>query len=145
MSDSSNLEIMAALATQLETQLALSYPGIQVVPLMEVNPTPPCVDIYPGDPFAEEVTFDSGEELLYTIRARVTTADREAGQELLLGLMDRDGGSVRGAVYTDRTLGGTADSVAVEGPSGYISYPDLSGTGAAGSLLGCEWRLRVLV
>lgn len=148
MSDATVLEVMSALATLLESELAAGVPGIQVDPLLVTSPTPPCIDVYPGDPFGEAITFDNGEEVgreqLFTIRARVSAADQEAGQQLLLGLMDRNGGSVVGAIRSDTTLNGNVDDCVVEGPSGYIAYADAAG-GAVGSLLGCEWRLRVLL
>ena len=137
------LEIMQAVADLLQGEIQESVDDLQVWPLLVVSPTPPCIDLYPGDPFAEAISFDDGDELLFTIRARVSMADDDAGQELLLGLMDRNGGGVIGALKTDSTLGGTADDSTVEGPSGYISYADAAGS-SVGSLLGCEWRLRVL-
>lgn len=140
MSDATVLEVMAAAATQLEAQLSEPVPGIQVEPMLLITPTPPCIDIYPGDPFSEQISFDDGEELLFTVRARVSTADSEAGQQLLLGLMDRNGTGVIGAIRSDTTFCGLVDYALAEGPSGYIAYAD---SGGAGSLLGCEWRLRV--
>lgn len=147
MSDATALEVMAALATQLEAQLSAMVPGIQIDRLMIRNPTPPCVDVYPGDPFDEQLTFDNGEngaghEQLFTIRARVQAADNEASQELLLGLMDRGAGSVRAAILADTTLAGTVDEAVVEGPSGYTEYVE---SGGPGRWLGCEWRLRAIL
>lgn len=140
MSDATILEVMAAVATQLEVQLGPVVPGIQVERLMIANPTPPTLDIYPGDPFGTDTTFDNGREQIFTIRARVQMADREAGQELLLGLMDRNGTSVIGALRSDPTLGGTVDDSLVEGPSGYTEYVE---SGGPGRWMGCEWRLQV--
>jgi hypothetical protein len=102
--------------------------------------------MFPGDPFGEQVAYShENRELVFTIRARVSTADQEAGQELLLRLMDRNGGSsVQAALAADRTLAGTADDSVVEGPSGFVPYPDTAGTNV-GSYLCAEWRLRVLL
>jgi hypothetical protein len=138
-------EIMDAAAGQLEEEIGMTVDGLQVDGKLVFNPTPPCIDIYPGDPLGEQISMGADErELLFTIRARVSTADHEAGQDLLLSLMDRNGGgSVIGAIASDRTLNGKVDDCTVDGPSGYIAYQDASGANA-GSLLGCEWRLRVL-
>lgn len=147
MSDASVLEIMLALGGQLDEQLAATpaLEGLQVAALFVRDPTPPCIDIYPGDPFGEQVAFDhTSRELLFTIRARVDAADVDAGQELLLGLMDRGPGSVLGAHGADRTLGGAVDTSVLEGPTGFSAYAATQGA-ATGSLLGCEWRLRVEV
>lgn len=145
MSDASLLEVMNAVAQQLQDWVAPGVEGIQIEPLFVRDPTPPCIDIYPGDPFGEQIAFASANrELLFTVRARVSAADQVAGQQLLLELMDRDSGSVLSALTTDRTLGGVVDDSVVEGPSGFSSYAAASGA-ATGSLLGCEWRLRVEV
>jgi hypothetical protein len=144
VSDATILEVVAALATQLDAHLSDTVPGIQVDPLRVPNPTPPCLDLYPGDPSGETIAFDNGQEVgrqqIYTIRARVHEADHQAGQELLLGLMDRFDGSVLAAVYADRTIGGTVDNCFVEGPSGFGFYDD-----GAGALLGCTWTLTVVL
>lgn len=141
MSDPPTLvEIMEAIASQLESEIDVD--GLQVDPLAVPNPTPPCIDLYPGDPFMEAISFDDGEERTFTIRARVSTADNEAGQALLLSLMDRGAGSILAACRSDRTFGGAVDDSVVEGPGRFQAYPDASGSNA-GSLLGCEWQLRV--
>lgn len=144
MSSTPIVDVMRAVATQLEAQLASQYDGIQVGAIAVLNPTPPTLDVFPGDPFGESISFDDGREQLFTIRARISTADLEAGQELLLSLMDRNGTSVIGAMRSDRTIGGSVDDSTIEGPSGYLPYPDVSGANG-GSLLGCEWRLRALL
>jgi hypothetical protein len=133
------LEIAAALAAQVETGLATPLPDLQVAGVRLFNPTPPCVDVYPGDPFAEQTGMRHTEqEVTFTVRARVSTADTEGGQELLLDIMDvRSPLSLAGAIYEDRTLAGTVADLRVEGPSGHIMYVD---QGGAGSLLGVEWR-----
>ena len=64
---------------------------VQVEPRMVLNPTPPTVDIYPAD-ISRDPETASFEALdgayLLTVRARVTTADHETGQTLLLSFMD---------------------------------------------------------
>ena len=119
---------------------------VQVTGRLNPNPTPPSIDIYPGDPFRDVTTAgfqQTGGELLFTVRARVTTIDNTAGQNLLLRLMDdEDEISVAGTLMEDQTLNGLASSVYVESNTGYTRYLD---GGAEGSgLLGCEWRVRVL-
>jgi hypothetical protein len=145
VSGSSVLEILDALAVQLAHELGVDDGAqLQVVGRRIFNPTPPAIDVYPGDPFGEQVSFGwENRELLFTVRARVSTADHDAGQESLLELMDRNGtGSVIGAVEADRTLGGVVDDSLVEGPSGFNLYADVVG---GSELLGCEWRLRCTV
>jgi hypothetical protein len=94
---------------------------------MNAAPTPPSIDIYPASVSGVAASFNGFEETV-TVRARVTTPDDTAGQQLLLGLMDVDGpASVIAALKTDARF-------AVDERSGYQGYP--------GDLLGCEWRVR---
>lgn len=146
MSEASLIEVMDALAAQVEEALGTAVPGIQVEGRLVFNPTPPCIDVYPADPFQEQAAFGlTSREATFTVRARVSTADQEAGQELLLDLMDvRGTASLLAAIEGDRTLGGTVDHLTVDGPSGFIVYQDASGP-SAGSLLGAEWRTRVIL
>ena len=90
--------------------------------------------MYPGDPFQTGAGFGVGEvQLFFTVRGRVSTADQEAGQKLLLRLLDpNDPASVEAAL----------EDVAVvvpEGVSGFREY--LEETATNGRLLGCEWRV----
>ena len=85
---------------------------MQVTGRLNPNPTPPSIDVYPGDPFRDTPTAGFGQvggELLFTVRARVTTVDNIAGQNLLLRLMDdEDDISVAGTLMEDQTLNGHA-------------------------------------
>lgn len=139
---------MDELAATLEAVVgpAVAETEFQVVGRLNPNPTPPSIDIYPGDPFRDTTTAgfqETGGELLFTVRARVTTIDNTAGQNLLLRLMDdADDISIAGTLMDDQTLNGLASSVYVEGNTGYTRY--LDGGADSGGLLGCEWRVRVL-
>jgi hypothetical protein len=133
---------MDAMADVLTAELGSAVN--QVVPRLNFNPTPPSIDIYPGDPFTENqaASFSDPGEAIFTVRCRATTADNDAGQDVLLAFMDGAGPlSVAAALEEDQTLGGLAGSVYVEGPSGYTIYPDSGGEGA---LLGCEFRVTVI-
>jgi hypothetical protein len=89
---------------------------------MNLNPTPPSIDVYPGDPFVDDAGAgftDLDGSVYFTVRARVSTADSYAGQELLLAFMDSGGPlSVQAALAADDTLNGLASQVVVEGPTG---------------------------
>jgi hypothetical protein len=144
--------IMDALASQIDNEIGSQgtadplIADLQVDGRMVFNPTPPAIDIYPADPFQDALAFGKGNnELFLTVRARVTTADHEAGQDLLLSLMDPEAlTSVAQAVLADRTLGNTVERVNVSaGPTAYGVFPVLPGqTGEA--LLGCTWTVRVI-
>jgi hypothetical protein len=138
---------MVAIAAQLQLELAPAIEGIQIDPKLVSNPTPPCLDVYPGDPFIERTSFGpgGGVEELYTVRARVVTADQQDGQELLLQMLDPRGPlSVWAALEVDATLGGAVDDSSVEAVSGFVPYESAGGAGGyTGTLLGAEWRIRV--
>lgn len=135
-------EVADALGTALE---AIELDELQVVPRYWLFPTGPSLDVYPAEPSQEDAAFGPASKLtLWTIRARVTTADHQANQDLLLDLMEPSGAtSVRQAVLADKTLGGLAEGMDVDNPTGFQAYPAVDGTGTG--YLGCEWRVRVYV
>ena len=120
-------EIAAALAP-----LAAEIDGLQVVPYLNTNPTPPSIDIYPGTPFQAPAGFGVGEvQVFFTIRARVSTADEEAGQRLLLRMLDpTDAYSIEAAI---------SDVATALEVSEYREY--LEDVAENGRLLGAEWRV----
>lgn len=140
-------EIMEALATQITGALSGTADPLiellQVTPLLNNNPTPPSIDIYPADDFQSAIAYGvSNNDLRLFVRARVTTADHEAGQTLLLRLMDPAATtSLARAIASDRSLNGKVSSLTVEGVSGFNSYAD---AGGEGSLMGASWTVRVI-
>ena len=119
---------------------------VQVEPRMVPNPTPPTIDIYPGDSPRDRDTagfaVDDDEGWYITVRARVGTADNFAGQDLLLALMDPTNAlSVGQALYDEPTLNGYATDLDIVAQTGYIAIPDLDG---AATRLGCQWTVRVV-
>jgi hypothetical protein len=126
-------QLQAAIADALRP-LEAEIEGLQVYGFLNANPSPPSLDVYPGDPFQTGAGFGVGESRVYfTIRARVSTADQEGGQRQLLRMLDpQDTASVEAAL---------ADvAVAVpEGVSGFREY--LEEASSDGRLLGCEWRV----
>lgn len=139
-------EIMDALADQIRGVIDdVTDVDVQVEPRMVLNPTPPCIDMYVGDPSADQELRSFGELIggeLLTIRARVGTADHYAGQDLLLALMDdEDPLSIAQAINEDRTLGGIASTLDLRDRSGYITFID---TLAEAALLGATWTVVVV-
>jgi hypothetical protein len=130
-------QMVAALAP-----LAIEIPELQVCGFWNPNPTPPSIDIYPGDPFQQGAGFGITEkEVFFTVRARVSTADDEAGQGALRRMMDpADPASVEAALADgDVAVIGNDGSV-----SGYRQYSDGADPGGA-TLLGCEWRVEAFL
>ena len=134
-------KIAEGMAAAVET-LAAEIDNLQVSSYLLLHPTPPAVDIYPGDPFQDGDGFGAGNNsLFFTVRARTTTADHQGGQGVLYQLLEPDSG-VQDALESDQTLGGLVDTLAVtpEGISGFRVYAD---SGGDGQFLGCEWRVEV--
>lgn len=138
-------KIMNRLADEIRATLAETTDiDVQVEPRMVLSPTPPTIDIYPSDPSDDPELAAFGElhgaELL-TIRARVSTADADAGQDLLLAFMDDADPLAIVNSISDTTLNGHAATMAFRSQSGYREFPDLSGEG---SWIGCLWTLAVV-
>jgi|SRR5215471_6359136 len=126
-------DLQAEIAAALRT-LQAQIDGLQVYAYMNPNPTPPSLDVYPGDPFQTFAAFGGSFQIFFTVRARVSTADSEAGQKLLLRLLDTgDTASV------ERVLSANDFVVVPEGVSGFREYYEDAATN--GRLLGCEWRV----
>lgn len=136
-----------ALATQIQTQLCGTaspvIPNLQVDGRMIPNPTTPAIDIYPAETFTESSGYGLGNrEYYWTVRARVSVADHEAGQDLLLSMMDADSPtSVELAIRSHDTLGTAAYIHSVEGPTGFSVFPTPGSDGS--SLVGCTWQVRM--
>ncbi len=134
-------EIKEALAAAIST-LRTDIPDLQVYPYWVAAPTPPTVDIYQGDPFTNGAGFGPGAEMFFTVRARVTTADSDAGQQLLDQILEPDTG-ITAALTADQTLGGVVDTLGIpaDGVSGLRVY--VEDAAVNGRLLGSEWRVQV--
>jgi hypothetical protein len=122
--------------------VAAELEGLQLYPYYVRNPTPPCIDVYPGDPFQAPAGFSAGRTIFFTVRARVSQADFESGQKLLLQLLDTESpASVEEALTADGLGLGVGVGFPPDGtPTGYRTYDDTQG----GEFLGVEWRLEVL-
>lgn len=135
-------QLMDALANQIRSVVDdVTDIAVQVEPRWVVNPTPPCIDIFPADPSADPELRAFTElmgEPLFTVRARVDMADTDAGQNLLLAFMDEtDPLSIAAAIEEDDTLAGLATSVDVRSRSGYVRVVE------GGDYLGCLWQVVV--
>ena len=128
-------EIVEAVAASLDP-LTSEVAGLQVTAFWNGAPTPPSIDVYPGDTPALPVSIDGWEETV-TVRARVASPDDIGAQEVLLQLMDVDGpASVITMLRIDPSFGGVVGGSAVDERSGFQPYP--------GDYLGCEWRVRTI-
>ena len=147
MAQAGLVEIMDEIADQIRAAVVtVTDVDVQVEPRMLLNPTPPCIDVFPGDSPRDRdsaaFSADDDEGYFITVRARVSTADNEAGQDLLLAFVDPTNPlSVGQALYDEPTLNGYAADLDIVGQTGYALFPDPGGDGA---LLGCQWTVRVI-
>lgn len=122
--------------------VAVEIEGLQLYPYYVRNPSPPCIDVYPADPFQAPSSFGVGRAVFFTIRARVSQADPDSGQKILLDLLDpTSAASVEEALTADGLGLGVGVGFPPDGtPTGLRTYDDTLG----GEFLGVEWRLEVL-
>lgn len=134
------LDIAQAIAAAL-TPVSPSD-DITVLATRTLKPTPPCIDIYPDTPFLSDASFGSRSvEMRWLVRARVGANDLDGQTELLYALMDPDGAdSVRGALLSDKTLGGVVANLDVDGLTGVLPYQDVPGEPM---FPGCAWSVTV--
>jgi hypothetical protein len=115
--------------------LADEIPDLQVYAFWEDNPSPPCIDIYPGSPFQDGAGMGAGNNKVYlTVRARVGMGDPMSGQALLIRMLDP-----ADAACVEKALATVDWAVTPDGISGFTQYSD---DGPANErMLGCEWRV----
>jgi hypothetical protein len=139
--------LMDAIAAAVDAALAqvVTLGDVQVTSTMNLNPTPPSIDIFPAEEFTEQIGFGVGvNRLNFTVRARVGTVANVEGQELLLLLMDPNGDASLTEALTEQFLvvDGVSYPLNVTGPTGFQVYRD---TGGGGDLIGCAWTVGVLL
>ena len=109
--------------------LAQEIDGLQIFQGRNQVPTPPSLDVYPGDPFLTGAGMGpQSKQAFWTVRARASGADQDS-QVVLIRLLDPgDPASVEAALDTV-DVGVSND--------GYVTgfRDDLDG------LVSCEWRV----
>ena len=84
----------------------------------------------------------AGYDFRLVVRARVSTADHEAGQKLLLQMMDSESAtSVVRAIKANKTLDGSISSMAIDSATGFGLYRDVNGDQA---YMGATWVVRIM-
>jgi hypothetical protein len=135
-----NYDIAMAMADQIRAAVSDDDFPVQVEPMLITSPTPPTVDIFPGDqPRGTETrAFGLRGEHLFTVRCRVAENDNTANQELLYAFMDDVNElSVIMALLDEPTLGGLVNEVSVDELS-------VSGFGLYGEFVGFQFTASVV-
>lgn len=132
-------EIRTGLAANLASLKAL---GFQVSPYLLANPTPPSIQVMPG-----EVTYDRAmhrglDYVEIVVQAYVALSTDLGGQQKLDQLIAPTGAySIKTLIESDRTLGDVVDDLHVTKCSGYQTALSIEGRGP---FLLCEWTLNVM-
>ncbi len=109
-------EVMDAMADQLRDLINIPSNALPIEFASRAFVlVPPCVDMFTGSATGLEAglagNYDIYGGVPIIIRVRVPTADIEAGEDIILGLMDDlDPLSIVAALDSDRTLGGVIDT-----------------------------------
>ena len=119
-------DLLDAMADQIRDALDdVTDIDVQVEPYYVADPTPPTVDMFPGDVArgTEAAAFGVKGEFLFTVRARVPGNDAVANQALLNAFLDDiDPLSIALALEDDQTLGGLASDLECIDPTGLVLY-----------------------
>lgn len=137
-------DVYQALADSITDELDFGTVDVVVEPRMVLQPSEPCIDMYPGNPArdADSAAFGdvSGFEVV-TVRFRCAANDHTETQDLLLDLNDDTHAlCMAAAIESDQTLGGWATGVGVDADS-FSGVLDFSTT--ASQLVGCTWRVLI--
>ena len=136
MADTGLRDILEEMVSAIDNVLGETA---QVAMGMVLNPSPPTVDVYVTDPardFSTAAFGDVAGAYQITVRARVQTADNDAGQDLLIAFMDdTDDLCLPLAILDEPTLNGKAASSHLVSISGHRAYE----TPDANAHLGAQW------
>lgn len=132
-----------ATLTQIRDGLAANLAGIsglQVAKYVLSNPTPPVAEFLPAAIDYDKTMQRGSDQWTITIRVLVgNVSDIGAQKRLDTFLAPSGAGSIKAQVQSDRTLGGTVDTLRVTRCSGYRAYDRPGGA----TLLGAEWTVEI--
>lgn len=124
---------------------ALAADGVdsEVEPRFVLTPSEsPCIDMYPAPRDSTSAAFgDIAGFYVVTVRARVTMADDESAQDVLMDMTDDQNAiCVAASLESDPTLNGWATGVWVDADS-FSGLLDMSSPGR--QMIGCTWRVLI--
>jgi hypothetical protein len=113
--------------------------GMQVSAYTLANPTPPMMQVLPGEVVYDRAFHRGLDEITMLVQALVAYGSDIGSQTRLDELLDPTGAnSMKTAVESDSTLGGIVGDVSVLNATGYRVA-----AGANGPVLLCEWSVQV--
>lgn len=136
-------ELAQVLRDDIGGALATENIDCVVEPRFVLSPSEsPCIDMYPAPRDSRSAAMgDITGFYVVNVRARVTMADNESAQDVLMDMTD-DGHDlcVAASVESDPTLNGWASFVGVD-PDGFSGLLDMSQPGR--QMIGCTWRVLI--
>ncbi len=143
-------EVMDAMAEQLRDLINIPSNSLPIEFASRAFVlVPPCVDMYIGNATGLEAglagNYDIYGGVPITIRIRVPTADIEAGEDIILGLMDDlDPLSIVAALDSDRTLGGVINTCYWTDGYPWIGLTDFQDPSGNGFFVGSTMTVVIL-
>lgn len=118
---------------------SLSSLGVQSTGYLVASPTPPVIEVYPGEVNYDDTLQRGVDTALFMVRVSVATSLDRGAQERLDEYLGRTGAaSVKALVEADRTLGGVVKDLRVESATGH-QVASVEGT----LVLSATWSVRV--
>lgn len=118
-----------------------SIPNLQQSAYMLSNPTPPSAEVVPGEVVYDQAFVRGHDVWMMKVRVMAgAVTDRGCQARLDRFLAPSGPDSVKAALESDPTLGGTVDDLHVQRSSGY----QLMGRDGGGPVLSAEWDVEVL-
>ncbi len=136
-------ELASVLRQDIGTSLASDNIDCEIEPRFVLSPSEsPCIDMYPAPRDSTSAAMgDITGFYVVNVRARVTMADDESAQDVLMDMTDDDHDLCVAAVLeSDPTLNGWATFVGVD-PDSFSGLLDMSSPGR--QMIGCTWRVLI--
>ena len=129
-------QIREGIATNLAT-----IADVQVSAYMLAQPTPPAIHVLPGEISYDRASARGLDEVMMLVQAFVAFSSDIGAQKRLDTMLAPSGaGSVKAAIESDPTLGGTVSDLHVRSASGYRSLL----VEGRGLVLVVEWTVYIM-
>lgn len=120
---------------------SLSSLGLQGSGYLLASPTPPTIEVFPGQTEYDSVFQRGMDEVVFIVRIVVSMTLDQASQMTLDNYLDPTGtSSVKALLEADRTLGGVVKDLRVEEATGHQRS-----TVEAKEQLSADWSVRIFL
>lgn len=135
---------LAAIRAGIAANLRTAFPtNVQITGYNLANPLAPAFEIEVDRVIYDGAMSRGHDEWLFTVRGFATSGTDQAAQMRLDPWLDSTGAeSVKAALESDRTLGGTVSDARVVQVTRVATFTPAASAGT--SFYGAEWQLRVI-